>query len=160
MKFWDTSALLPLVLEEPHSHAARLASQATHCYYAWSWLRVEAQAGLARRKATAKQWDRLAELLSVIRYVDIPVGQIDALCRANREWRLRAGDAGHFFCFQQASYVIPDLEFVCFDDEITTVAAEARLRLWQPPPAASPSSAVREKRVPYGQRKRQRTRCG
>ena len=157
MKFWDTSAVLPLIFDEPHSRAARSATQATRCYYAWSWLKVEAHAGLTRRNATAAQWNRLSELLSVIHWIEIPEGQIDALCRANRKWRLRAGDAGHLFCFQQVSYAIPDIELVCFDDEITTAAAVAGLRLWKPPQGASPPSSVRERPVPYGRRTRHRT---
>ena len=155
MKFWDTSAILALVFEERHSPAAKAASEAARRSYAWSWLRVEAQAALARRRATDRQWERLVELLDVIQYVEIPAAQFEALCRVNREWRLRASDAGHLYCFRQCSVVIPDLELVCFDTEIVEAAEKAGLRLWRTSGAGPGTSLlVRERRGRYGSRKR------
>lgn len=154
MKFWDTSAILALVLEERHSASAQEASATARDSYAWSWLRVEAHAGLARRKAGPEQWETLLAVLDAIRYVDIDASQLDSLCRANREWQLRASDAGHLFCFQQASFVLPDLELVCFDEEIAAAATKAGLHLWKPSSSGSGRPReVREKRAAYGRKR-------
>ena len=154
MKLWDTSAILPLIFDEPHSRGARLAQAATRCCYAWSWLKVEACAALARRRASPEQWDALSRLLEAIHFIDIPAGRLDALCQSNREWRLRATDAGHLFCFQLAAYVIPEMEFVCFDDEIVTAASKAGMRLWSPPSEPMAPLGASERTGRHGRGKR------
>ena len=50
--FWDTSALLALVFDEPHSASASEALEATTEFHAWDWLTVEAKASLTRRRAS------------------------------------------------------------------------------------------------------------
>jgi uncharacterized protein with PIN domain len=131
--FWDTSAILALVVAEPHSaEALQAASQAAESY-GWRWLRVEAAAGLARRRATEEQWRRLEGVLAALWDVDIPPARFAEVAAANREWRLRAADAGHLFCFRQLTAVFPGIQMVCFDAEIRAAAESARLPLWSPP---------------------------
>jgi uncharacterized protein with PIN domain len=128
--FWDTSAVLALVVREPHSaDALRAAAQASESY-AWRWLRVEASAGLARRGATDDQWRRLGDVLEVLWYVDIPPARSADLATANRAWRLRAADAGHFFAYRQLATVFPGIQMVCFDREMRAAAGAAGLPLW------------------------------
>lgn len=150
MLFWDTSAVIPLVFREPNSILAMEASGSSSQNYAWNWLKIEAHAALARRNATDAQTDHLRRLLDAILFIDIPPDKTNELCDINRKWKLRAADAAHLFCFQQAALVLPDLRFVCFDDEIRDVALKNGFNLWEP---SSPSPAprlVREKRGRYG----------
>jgi hypothetical protein len=130
--FWDTSAVLAMVVQEPHSAAAlQAAGQATQSY-AWRWLEVEASAGLARRRATAEQWRGLDRIVAALSYADIPPARLTDVARENRVWRLRAADAGHLFCFRQLSIVFPGIRMVCFDTEICAAVRAARLPLWSP----------------------------
>jgi uncharacterized protein with PIN domain len=130
--FWDTSAVLAMVVVEPHSAAAlQAAGQATQSY-AWRWLEVEAAAGLARRRATDEQWRGLDSVLAALSHVDIPPVRLADIARENRAWRLRAADAGHFFCFRQLSTVFPGIQMVCFDTEICAAVRAAGLSLWAP----------------------------
>jgi predicted nucleic acid-binding protein len=128
--FWDTSAILPLVFREPHSQSAHLASQAATASYAWRWLSVEAAAGLSRRRATHAQQETLRDILAALRFVDLPSAKYDDLTAQNRDWRLRAADAGHLYCFRQVLFALPDVQLVCFDAEIHTAARAASLPLW------------------------------
>lgn len=130
--FWDTSAVLALVMQEPHSAEAMAAAAWATESYAWRWLRVEAAAGLARRRATDEHWRRLEEVLAVLWDVDIPPARFGEVAAANRAWRLRAADAGHLFCFRQLTTVFPGIQMVCFDAEIRAAADLARLPLWSP----------------------------
>jgi len=148
--FWDTSAVLALVFEEEASAAAVEAWSASDVDYAWSWMKAEAISGTARRGATPEQWKSLNRLLASFYYADITSEQIEALCRANREWRLRAGDAGHLFCFQRISRVLPDAALVCFDEEINSAADALSLRRWgNSPDAKERSPKVKEDRGAY-----------
>lgn len=143
--FWDTSAIVALIHQEPHSAMAREASAAATCSYAWSWLTVEAEAALARRGATPAQLIELAKHLAALRFEDIPSPELAALCSRNRNWRLRAADAGHLFCFTRVASVIPDLQLVTFDDEMLAVARRLKLAVWPPtPPSREKGGAVRE----------------
>jgi hypothetical protein len=42
--FWDTSAVIPLIMREPHTARAHRAHAAGRRALAWSWMRVEAEA--------------------------------------------------------------------------------------------------------------------
>jgi hypothetical protein len=148
--FWDTSAVLALVLNEPRSADAHAAWNLSDADYAWRWMTAEATAGLARRRANANQWKTLDEILSAFHFTDLEPTAIDAIRQANRRWALRAADAGHLYCFQQVSFVLPEIELVCFDDEISTAAKGLGLRLWTAGPAEMPPRRVQESRADYG----------
>ena len=47
--YWDTSALLPLLLQEPHTPAAVEAAALVTLNYGWDWMQVETEAALRRR---------------------------------------------------------------------------------------------------------------
>lgn len=128
--FWDTSAVVPLIFEEPNSKSAQLAYAQSARAYAWSWLRVEAEAALSRRGADTGHERELGKLLNVMEWIDLAAERYADLCGRNREWRLRAADAGHLFCCQQAAIVLPGLQFVCFDDEIVPRAIALGLTVW------------------------------
>jgi predicted nucleic acid-binding protein len=157
--FWDSSALLAIVFTEGRNPEARKAWDSAEYAYAWRWLKVEASSALARRGATPSQWAHLEELMSVFRFLDIPGSEFEEVCSSNRKWRLTAADAGHVFCFQQASFVLPHLQFICFDDEMLTVSRKEGFLLWRPPEdgAAAPA-IVREPRPSYGRKSKRPAR--
>lgn len=128
--FWDTSAILPLILREPYSGSANAAWSASTHNYAWSWLRVEAESGLIRRKASSKQWKTLTAVFDTISWIELGSQKFEQICTFNRKAGLRATEAGHLFCFQQASIVLPDLKLVCFDEEICAAVIKLRLHVW------------------------------
>ncbi len=154
--FWDTSAVLSLVVEEPTSDSAREAWERSDLDFAWRWLVVEASAGLARRRASPGQWKLLDDILADIRYVDMPSGDVKALCRANREWALRAADAGHLYVFKKALLIMPDIELICFDRELCAIAKKQRLPLWREMGEGT-AGLLRERRASYGSGKRSRS---
>jgi hypothetical protein len=154
--FWDSSAILAIVFSEKRSFLATEAWDTAEFDYAWRWLKVEASSALARRGATPAQWAYFEDLMNSFRFLDLSYKDINDVCTTNRNWRLRAADAGHLFCFRQASFVLPHLQFVCFDGEMVAIARKQGFRLWRPPEEnASASTLVRESRSFYG-RKRKR----
>ncbi len=153
--FWDSSAILAIVFNEQRSSLAKEAWDSSEYDYAWRWLKVETCSALSRRGASSAQWTYFNDLLKSFRFLDLASNEMDELCAMNRRWRLTAADAGHLFCLQQASFVLPHLEFVCFDDEMISVARKEGFRLWQPPRDGSAAPAlVRESRASHGRRRR------
>jgi predicted nucleic acid-binding protein len=151
--FWDTSALLSLILDEPDSASAQSAWERSDIDYAWRWLAVEAVSGLARRGARPGQWDKLQEVLDDIRFVDISPSDVHSLCRENRDWELRAADAGHLHVFRKMGQVMPDLELVSFDREMKAVAKRLGLALWGESGGRA-GAQLREARSSYGRGKK------
>jgi hypothetical protein len=151
--FWDTSALLGLIFLEPSSFAATEAWHKSDADYAWRWLAVEASAGLSRRRATPSQWKMLDDILGCVHFADLSPQDMSSLCRFNREWALRAADAGHLFVFKQLSILLPDIEMICFDREVSAVAQKLRLPLWGDADKGH-TGQLREGRASYGRGKR------
>jgi len=130
--FWDTSAILPIIFQEPHTPRALLASRQTVQSYAWRWLRVEAEAALVRRRGSPQDFGRLRTLLASLSWIDLAPHQYDKLCAFNQRHALRAADAGHLFCFKQLSVAFPEARLICFDQDVVSAAQRAGLRLWTP----------------------------
>jgi predicted nucleic acid-binding protein len=152
--FWDTSAILALIFDEIHTADAELASESATRSLAWRWLKVEAFSALARRNGRQADCAVLERTMSAVELLDLTPSEVEELSLLNRDWRLRAADAGHLHCFQQASFVIPDLQLVCFDEEMAAMARRLNLRLWRPPPAAP--AVVRERSAKYGTGRKKR----
>jgi uncharacterized protein with PIN domain len=93
--FWDTSVVIPIVFQEPHTARAHRANGDGHRALAWSWMRVEAEAALLRRRAGAEHWRELNKLLSVFLWLEMRPAEESALCLFNRPLGLRASDAAH-----------------------------------------------------------------
>lgn len=55
VSFWDTSALLPLWVEEPHSELLREVGRARREWVVWWGTRVECASALARRRRALGQ---------------------------------------------------------------------------------------------------------
>jgi len=128
--FWDTSAVIPLIMREPNTAQAHRAHAAGRRALAWSWMRVEAEAALLRRRATSEHWRELNKLLSAFIWLEMMPAEESALCRFNRPLGLRASDAGHLYVFSKAMAAISGIQLVTFDQEIQFAAATCSLPLW------------------------------
>lgn len=128
--FLDTSALVPLLVEEVHTAAAQRAWQEADSIFAWEWMRVEAEAALLRRQLLGNTQAALNEICSAIHFVASPSGWTQELCRFNRPLRLRTEDAGHAYMMSICAESVPDLQMVTFDEEMKQAAALMSLPLW------------------------------
>jgi predicted nucleic acid-binding protein len=127
--FFDTSAVVPLILDEPHSRKAlETWNQATRVW-AWRWLQVEAEAALGRRRADAHAWHQWRLVSSALTWLDLEARMWPQLCAFNRSLRLRAADAGHLYTYNGATSVVPQLKLVCFDKELNEAARALGLDL-------------------------------
>ncbi len=134
--FLDTSAVVPLFLQEPHSAAALKAWEQSTELYAWRWMQVEAEAALARRRATPQTWSEWRQLAATISWLEMGESLLPQLCAFNRPLRLRAADAGHLFVFDRAITVVPELHLVSFDNEMLAAARTLGLPCFLSPPEA------------------------
>ena len=125
--FWDTSAVVALLLQEPETQSAQSAWSKTTRAWAWRWMIIETEAALARRKAPPVAWSQWATMLESFTVLDLESSQWDSLRAFNRALRLRAADAGHLFVFERASTIIPELQMVCFDQDMTAAARDIGL---------------------------------
>jgi uncharacterized protein len=100
VRFWDSSALVPLVIEEPSSRMVERIATEDPEIAAWWATRVECEAAIARRARafadgarSAEAAGDLAELAS--RWIEVPPGERlrDLAVRSVRIHDLRAGDA-------------------------------------------------------------------
>ena len=127
--FWDTSAMVALLLQEPGTAAARSVWKNSSQPWAWRWLVIETESALSRRRATAAAWNQWRSAMGAIRLLDLHPDQWDTLRAFNRGLRRRASDAAHLFVFERASTVIPDLQLVTLDDEMKDGAQQLGLAL-------------------------------
>lgn len=129
--FWDTSAIVPLIFQEPHTASALRARAATHQAFAWNWMRVEAEAALLRRKVRPAEWKNLEKLFSVFIWLDLDSGDLSSLCRFNKPLGLRAMDSGHLFVFSKAHSADEALSLVTFDQEMRGAAEKRGFPVWK-----------------------------
>jgi predicted nucleic acid-binding protein len=120
--FWDTSAVVPLLLREPHTVAAQAAWSRTTRPWAWRWLVIETEAALSRRAAPPAAWSHWAALHASLHLLDLESDRWDALRAFNRALHLRAADAAHLFVFERASTAVPGLQLVAFDAGLVEAA--------------------------------------
>jgi predicted nucleic acid-binding protein len=123
-QFWDTSALVALILQERHTALSLQAKEEGRRFLAWDWLKIEALAALARRKCGAVEFKSLRTLLEQFEFIGLEPSDYPALGKVIQKHKLRSADAGHLFCLRQAKKLRPSICFVCFDEELTK-AAEA-----------------------------------
>jgi uncharacterized protein with PIN domain len=91
--FLDTSAVIPLLLQEPHTSGALNAIAQADRLFAWRWMQVEAEAALTRRRASPAAWSEWRQLASTLHWLELSEAALPALCAFNRPLRLRAADA-------------------------------------------------------------------
>lgn len=118
--FWDTSALLPLILNEVHSRTALEIWNQAEESWAWDWALIEAEAGLARQNRPPENWQTWLSLSENLHCVGLQDSQYPTLRMMNRSLKLRAADAGHVYVFDRLRSAIPELTMVTFDQEMIT----------------------------------------
>ncbi len=131
MRFWDTSAVVPLLVSEPSSAAVRLAFARDPEVVAWWATELECVSALTRLEregaltatSIADALHRLDELSMGWREVQ-PIGRIRQIAsRLLRVHPLRAGDALQLGAAIVASEDQPaTLPFVTLDDRLATAA--------------------------------------
>ena len=140
MRYWDASALVPLVVAEPHSGVARTWLSEDDRIVTWAWTRIEIVGAIERRvregslsrpqrrealrrfDAFAESWDEVTDVLAVR-------ARASALLARHP---LRAADAGQI----GAALLIQEqlagvLTFVCLDHRLSSAAELESLRVIQ-----------------------------
>ena len=138
MRFWDTSALVPLVLEEPSSPIARQAFADDSEIIVWWAASVECISAIARAERDARI-DRAGttDALAGLRLLQSGWLQMDATTRLReiaerlaRVHPLRAADALQLAAATVASEGQPDgLPFVTRDDRLALAADREGFRV-------------------------------
>ena len=140
MRYWDASALVPLVVAEPHSGMVRTWLSEDDGIVTWAWTRTEIASAIERRArdgslsrpqrrevlrrfdAFAGSWDEVTDALAVR-------SRANALLARHP---LRAADAGQL----GAALLIQEqlagaLTFVCLDHRLSSAAELESLRVIQ-----------------------------
>jgi len=125
--YFDTSAIVPLLLKEPQSELATRLWSRTENRYAWQWLRVEAEAALTRRKATTESWERWQKLQLEMNWIEPEEDWTNDLRLFNRGIGLRAADAGHLYLMERCLVHRPSLRLITLDKEMRSVALQRGL---------------------------------
>lgn len=128
--FWDTSAIVPLLMKESHTAISFHAWGASTRVWAWRWLEVETEAALGRRRASASVWAQWRTIQPHVEWLDCLPSAWPQLRAFNRPLRLRAADAAHLFVFDRLATVVPEVRFVCFDEEMRRAADLLGLRVF------------------------------
>lgn len=131
MRYWDASALVPLIVSEPDSESARTWLSEDDHIVTWVWTRAEIIGAIERRaregslsrrqrrdvlerfNAFADSWDEVTEVLAVR-------SRANALLARHP---LRAADAGQLGAalLVQEQLASP-LTFVCLDQRLSSAA--------------------------------------
>ena len=138
MRYWDASALVPLVVAEPASEAVRKLIAEDGQIVTWAWTRTEIVSAIERRTREglisrpqrrelieqfavfADKWDEVTEILAVR-------ARANALLARHP---LRAADAGQLGAalLVQEQLGAP-LSFVCLDSRLASAAELESLRV-------------------------------
>jgi hypothetical protein len=110
----------------PGAHPGTLSPSSArvlrHQWVSGMWLQVEVEAALTRRRASPAAWSEWRQLASTLHWLELSEASLPALCAFNRPLRLRAADAGNLFVLDRAITVVPELQFVTFDNEMQAAA--------------------------------------
>lgn len=128
--YFDTSAIVPLVLTESHSEAIRGAWPDFGERWAWSWVAVEAEAALVRQKADADAWAEWARVARSLTLIELNPRDHGALRAFNRGIGLRAADAGHLFLFDRLARELDGLHLLTFDREMGRAARKLAMPVY------------------------------
>jgi len=135
--FWDSSALVPLLIEEPRSPDARRLLKGSPILVSW-FARVEIGSALTRlwreqKTDEAGLQSDLAELATLAsRWIEVPPRDDlrQTAMRLLREHPLRSLDALQLASAWLASEGRPDtLDFVCFDARLASAAQREGFRV-------------------------------
>ncbi|HUE88054.1 MAG TPA: type II toxin-antitoxin system VapC family toxin, partial [Vicinamibacterales bacterium] len=131
MRFWDASAIVPLVITEPSTTQAQAMVAADPAMLVWWGTEVECASALARLEregglddaASAQAFDRLRRLAGAWHEVEPSDAIREAAVRFVRVHPLRAADALQL----AAAFIVADrrpssLEVVTLDDRLAAAA--------------------------------------
>lgn len=130
MRFWDASALVPLLLEQPLSERSRQLHAADREIVAWWGSSIECASAIARLhredRLTAAEDRQARSLLTMLSASWFEVQPGDAVrAQAHRLLRLhslRAADALQLAAALEWGGSPPDGQFVSFDERLNTAA--------------------------------------
>lgn len=141
MRFWDSSAIAPLLVEEPsRERAVRLAEDDPLLVVWWATV-VECTAAIARRErdGSLRPTEAKAALADLRAYAEewhevAPSEQLRTVARRLlRTHSLRAGDALQLAAGIVAAEGNPgSIDFVCLDDRLTLAAEREGFRVLGP----------------------------
>lgn len=130
MRFWDASALVPLILEQPRSARARALLGEDSEVVVWWGSQVECASAIARLHRdgllTAADEARARALLQTLKgsWFEIQPGDAvrDQALRVLRLHPLRSADALQLAAAMEWAGSPPDGTFIAFDDRLTAAA--------------------------------------
>ena len=140
MRYWDASALVPLIVEEESTLRARAWLTEDSTIVTWAWTRVELAGAVerrarqgelsqAQRRAALSRFDELARAWDEV--VDLFAVRAKALALLARH-DLRAADAAQLAAALVCAEQDPaGLVFVCLDGRLGTAADREGLRAAQ-----------------------------
>lgn len=138
MRYWDASALVPIVIGEPATDHMRelLRDDPLVVTWAWSWVEVASaverrvREGLILRPERRVVLDRFAQLATTFDEVtDILAVRQKAMALLGRH-PLRAADAAQLAAALLVAPADPSqLTFVCLDDRLSEAAEREGLRI-------------------------------
>ncbi len=131
MRYWDASALVPLIVSEPRSRLARTWLLQDDHIVTWAWTRTEITSAIERRtregaltraqrravlgrlRALATGWDEVIDVLAVRKRANAVLARHP----------LRAADAGQLGAALLVSEQLADpLVFLCLDQRLVEAA--------------------------------------
>ncbi len=130
MKFWDSSALVPLILRQPRTAEARALLEEDDGLVVWWGSPVECASAIARLRRegqlTAAGERDARSLLEALRrsWFEVQPGDLvrEQALRLLRVHTLRAADALQLAAALEWAGAPPDGEFVTFDDRLREAA--------------------------------------
>jgi predicted nucleic acid-binding protein len=137
LRYWDASALLPLVIAEEGTDRARSWLREDPSIVTWAWTRVELVSAVERRvrqgelsrdqrRAVLSRFDDLAGSWDEV--VDLMAVRARAIALLARH-ELRAADAAQLGAALLTAEQDPSgLTFICLDARLTTAAEREGLR--------------------------------
>lgn len=143
MKFWDASAIVPLVMTEPTTGAMQALAQKDPAMLVWWATEVECASAIARlerdgaldESAVTEAFDRLKQLAGGWHEVDPSDAVREAAVRFLRVHPLRAADALQLAAaFIAAERRPASLEVVTLDDRLAAAARKEGFVLIEVPP--------------------------
>lgn len=129
-QFWDTSALVSLLLQESASKTAHKAMGEGGLFLAWEWIQMEAYSALTRRGASPAEFKELASVLGLFQFLSLDVRDYPEIQAVLKKHKLRTADGGHLFCLKKAKRFRPDVRFVCFDEELLEAAGAEKIKVF------------------------------
>jgi predicted nucleic acid-binding protein len=144
MKFWDASAIVPLLVAEPTTKAAQAIAAKDPAMLVWWATEVECASALARLErggslddaAMAQALDRLGRLANAWNEVDASDSLREVAVRLLRVHPLRAADALQLSAAYLAAERRPaSLQLVTLDDRLAMAARKEGFAVVVPPAA-------------------------